>query len=459
MSKRTLIIKWSIIAGLVIVLVFFATVYNNIFNSKQTAIDNTDYSNVSINTDPQLSSDSSLSDESDISKKTLTVFPKEACVKNAPLFNFVQNIGGSKNDEILSTLHIGNKYYIISQSSSTDHDFDSNSVKCLAVSVVNENGTLEKVFVIQGTDPKLLDYTVTQDGMLIAYSDSSLKLLKLSLELNCLKETEFLGLNAATADLRTIDDRIYLFTTDNTTLTTHIINTSLQVIKSKQSVYSGRVTINAVFTMSNTFKLFLNVDSGRSFIKLLELDSELDTMVLKDLSDEFSGRLISVTPFFDKTQHYALLIYSDGGTYLKVYDADNTCTNMSYICKEKNVVLINYNNTLLILGNKTAVCCCIHGDVILENISELCCFTEIADWIISDNKLLILGTDDNNACVAVNYSVNHSVISKVYLGTAKPCSVTDSSLSIVITFNSSENDYLNYGQTDGYIAEIKNEIL
>lgn len=463
MSKRALIIKWAVIAALVVVLVFFASLYNSVFNTKPNDTNNSNFSNVNAVATPNTSTENVSLNNSDADKKTLTVFPKTAPVVNTPLFNYLQNIGGSKNDEIVASLNIGNYYYVICESDSVDHDFDSSTPKCLTVSSINSKGTLEKVFVIEGTAPVLLDYTIAKDGIIVVYKDSCVKLIKLTPGLTRIKEAELSGLTDADAcNIRILEDSVYLFASSNSVLNAYLLNNDLQVIKSKQSVYSGHITVNAIFTMSNAFRVFLSVESGRSFIKLLELDNELDTMVLKDLSDEFSGNIISVTPFFNNTQFYAMLIASNGGTYLKIYDDEMLCTNMNYICKEKNVVLINFNNSLMILGNKTAVCCCLHGDVILQNVPELNCFLSVTDWLPVDNKICILGTNENNESIVVSYSSNHSVIASVNLGVSTPCGVNQSLASIVILLNASatENTYnSNYGALDGYIVELKNEIL
>ena len=455
MSKRTLIIKWSVIAALTVVLVFFASLYNTVFNTRNTNSDAV--------TELDTSADTYAPYDSDKDKKTLTVFPKEAPIKNTPFFNYVQNLGGSNKDEIVGSLCIDNYYYIISESNSTDHDFDSDSPKCLTVSLINDKGTLKKVIVISGNNPLLLDYAISRDGIIIIYKDSNVKFLKLSIELNRINEKEFAFVGDTTsANVKVFENGIYLFTSSGTSLSAYLLDKNFNTVKSKQTMYSGQLAITAVFTMSNTFKIFLNVESSRSFIKLLEFDFNLETMAVKDLSDEFSGNVISVTPFLNDTQHYAMLITSSGGTYLKIYDSDMQCTNMNYICKEKSVVLINFNNTLLVLGNKTSVCCCLHGDVILRQMPELNCFCSVIAYLIADDKICLLGLNDNREAIVVSYSSEHTITASINLGTATPYTIIQTNTSVAILLNAafSENVYnINYGNTDGYIMEIKNEIL
>lgn len=465
MSTKTTVVKWAIIASLVIVLIFFATLYNGLFNTTDAFAPVTP-SGASVSAPlPTVSSSATTGATASIITKIRTQFPKNAIKNPSPLFAYAQNIGGSNDDFVLACQSLYEYNIVFGESISDDRDICCEG-KSVFAAKLNADGTLLQAYTYHADHAAYLGHSVGANGIYLAIgSDNTLTVVCLSSELAFLYSTELTTDSPATeVYFRNTGSAVNVFAICNSSVNMFCLSPMLEIECSETISSANHLEIIEIYTFIDCFRIFLNICAPNTFIRVVNLDFALKTISSYDIINEFPLSLISILPVnhADGSLSYAMLVATSTGIRLNLYSTSFVCAFSTYICPSKKVSLLSFGKGFLVLGKGTAAYCCMHGEIIIPEISALTDIVSLTDYLTVDNKILLLGKNDSGSTVIKSYSTEHTLLSNIVIANIEPVALLSGNNSPILVLNSAYGKAPFapcYGNFDGYVCELKNGII
>ena len=375
-------------------------------------------------------------------------YPISATKLSSVLFSLSQNLGGSKDDEILNVIDTGSDIYLIGSSDSPDKDVCATTPSSVFVTKLSSSlAKTNSICIGGGTPTYYLTSTLTKDGILIVTSDSeSITLHKYSYNLVYLNSSKLMIGGALKADSYLVDNDIYLLLGNENSV--HIVKTNHLLEIKYARLIAEQCTMHSSMISSGGFLVVTNCTQGIR-IQIVSYDSDV-TSTSYIYQEEATA--IDVSPSLDSSLGAYAVLYTTSSTLrLRIIDHSLLTLQDTLVDTGSRGRLIPLARGYLVVSYDTnsSTTLCKHGDIIKKNAGPK--FDNDVHYYPKTNSVLLIGTLDDMVSI-YDYTEELETAYHVSIPYAKPVYINEYLMVLNTSLNASP--YLGgYGGKDGYILK------
>lgn len=430
------VFKWSTILCLLCVAVFCAYTYNTLFNT------------ASVPTVPEKEEDLPVVTPPVTTPVEHTSFPKLPFLSPVARGGFMQSLGGSADDTVLSSRIIGKNVFVVGYTHSSDYDFTAEE-KSVFVAVLSLYGIVERVTLFSGCT--YLSSCTTPTGVALALltpSGFEVVLLNSALERTTLyqkdgtpEHAQLLLSSSSIYCISSFDSSLYLISINFSTLET----LETLVTRDSLSVEGFSFIGDKILFISNNSTSFTLYSYDKNLQKTTEYtpSPQEKCVVQSALPAVFSEGI-----GFCVSMNRDGLIVCAGLTLSGKKVFSTALTRASY----SSVIRTSDGNYLVFCSTDRASSCtvlCSHGDILEQNILALSGFTPV-DFLYKGGEtiLLLQSLYEKSGAVVSLDSSNYSTYLYEFPKTTPSSLLLLSSGEIVLTLTA-EEDAPSFGASRG----------